>query len=189
MVPVEAGVHAAELRQAHRHVAVVEDDRHAEALAQRRRDAAQVRHRDGEDDHRVGPLALDQLLEVPAPARRHPAPDHLARHPVAETVLRIVLGAAQIAVALEPRDHVARARERLAFDVGRVRRRAPPGRFDRPPAVRRDDRGRHPPRRALPELPPRGRAAVAEVEVDGGRDGEDLRRAHAAVSQRRVTAP
>ena len=35
VVPVEAGVHAAELRQAHRHVAVVEDDGDAEPLAQR----------------------------------------------------------------------------------------------------------------------------------------------------------
>jgi hypothetical protein len=26
---------------------------------------------------------------------------------------------------------------------------------------------------SLPELPPRGRAAVAEVEVDGRRDGEE----------------
>ena len=44
VVPVEAGVHASELGQAHRHVAVVEDDRHAEPLAQRGRDPAQVRH-------------------------------------------------------------------------------------------------------------------------------------------------
>ena len=60
VVPVEAGVHAAELRQAHRHVAVVEDDRDAEALAQGRRDAAQVRHRHGEDDDRIRALALDE---------------------------------------------------------------------------------------------------------------------------------
>ena len=53
VVVVEARVHAAELGQAHRHVAVVEDDRDAEALAQRRRDAAEVRHRHGEDDDRV----------------------------------------------------------------------------------------------------------------------------------------
>ena len=46
VVVVEARVHAAELRQAHRHVSVVEDDRHAEPLAQRGRDAAQVAHRE-----------------------------------------------------------------------------------------------------------------------------------------------
>src|SRR5262245_15189055 len=50
VVVVEAGIHAAEHGQAHRHVAVVEDDRDVEALAQRRRDAAEVRHRHGEDD-------------------------------------------------------------------------------------------------------------------------------------------
>ena len=43
VVVVEARVHAAELRQAHRHVAVVEDDRHVEALTQLGRDAAEVR--------------------------------------------------------------------------------------------------------------------------------------------------
>ena len=37
VVVVEARVHAAELGQAHRHVAVVEDDREVEPLAQRRR--------------------------------------------------------------------------------------------------------------------------------------------------------
>ena len=86
VVVVEARVHAAELGQAHRHVAVVEDDRHAELLAQRRRDPAEVRHRHGEDDDRVGPLALDEPLEVPPPARRDPAPDRLAREPVGERV-------------------------------------------------------------------------------------------------------
>ena len=65
MVVVEPRVHAAELGQAHRHVAVVEDDGHAEALAQELRDPAQVRHRDGEDDDRVDvALALEQRLEM-----------------------------------------------------------------------------------------------------------------------------
>src|SRR5262245_25078713 len=41
-VVVEPGVVPAELGQAHRHVAVVEDDRHAEALPQQRRDPADV---------------------------------------------------------------------------------------------------------------------------------------------------
>src|SRR6478736_5826739 len=77
-------------------------------------------HRHGEDDHRIGSLALDQLLEMLLPAGRDPAPDHLPRHPVADALLV----------------------------------------------------------QALPELPPGGRAPVAEIEVDGGRDGEDLRSAH-----------
>ena len=146
VVPVEAGVHAAELGQAHRHVAVVEHDRDAEALAQRGRDAAEVRHRHGEDDDRVGPLALDEPLEVPAPARRHPAPDHLARHPVAEPVVRVVLGAAEVRVALQPRASVARAGERLALEVGRVRR-ASATRATRPAARgRARRRDRRPPR-------------------------------------------
>ena len=58
VVVVEPGVHAAELGQAHRHVAVVEDDRDAESLPQVGGDPAEVRHRDGEDEHRVGPLPL-----------------------------------------------------------------------------------------------------------------------------------
>src|SRR5262245_3094589 len=70
VVVVEAGVHAAELGQAHRHVAVVEDDRDPEPLAQRRRDAPEVRHRHREDDDRVGPLLLDESLEMAEPARR-----------------------------------------------------------------------------------------------------------------------
>ena len=95
VVPVEAGVHAAELRQAHRDVAVVERDRDAVPLAEIRRDAAQVRHRHREDDDRVWTLTLDELVEVPLPARCHPAPDELARHAVAEPVLRVVLGPPQ----------------------------------------------------------------------------------------------
>ena len=42
VVVVEARVHAAELGQAHRHVAVVEDHGHAEALPQVGGDAAEV---------------------------------------------------------------------------------------------------------------------------------------------------
>src|SRR5215218_7185475 len=138
VVPVEAGVHPAELGQAHRHVAVVEEDRDPEALAKRGRDAAEVRHRDGEDDHRVGALALDQRLEMAPPARRHPAPDHLAREAVPERVLGTLLRTARRAVALRAREQVARPRERLALEVGRIRRGPPPRRLDRPPAVRRD---------------------------------------------------
>ena len=78
VVDVEAGVHATELRQAHGHVAVVVDDRDAEPLPQRRRDAAQVAHRDGVDDNRVDvALALEDPLQVALPARGDPAPDGL----------------------------------------------------------------------------------------------------------------
>ena len=174
MVPVEARVHAAELGQAHRHVTVVEDDREVVPLAQVGRDAAQVGHRHGEDDERVGTFVANEPVEVLAPARRHPAPDRLARHPLAEPVLGVVLGAPQVRVALEARDRVARARERLALDERRVGRRAPPGRLDRPSAVRRDDEIDAFLVEALPELPPRRRAAVAKVEIDGGGGDEQL---------------
>src|SRR5581483_704299 len=68
--------------------------------------------------------------------------------------------------------------ERLAFEERRVRRRPPPGRLDRPAAVRGDDQLGPGLVQPLPELPPRGGAAVAEIEVDGRGYGEDLRRAH-----------
>ena len=122
VVVVEAGVHAAELGQAHRHVAVVEDHRHAEALAQEGRDAAEVRHRDGEDDDRVDVLlALEHLRQMPFPARRHPAPDRLARRLVEDGLVGRLLGAAQVFVALQPREPAADGCEALALDPGRVR--------------------------------------------------------------------
>src|SRR5262249_27891048 len=142
--------------------------------------AAQVRHRHGEYDDRVGTLALDELRQVPLPARRHPAPDQLAREPVAEPVLRAVLRAPQVRVALQPRGEVARAGERLALAEGRVRRRTPPRALDRPAAVRRDDEVGALLVEPLPELPPGRRAAVAEVEVDRRGDAEELRPAHGA---------
>src|SRR3954453_6573882 len=77
-------------------------------------------------------------------------------------------------VPLHAREQVACARERLALDVRRVRRRAPPRRLDRPTAVRRDDEVRALLVQPLPELPPRGRAAVEEVEVEGGSGDEQL---------------
>jgi hypothetical protein len=92
VVVVEARVHAAELRQAHRHVAVVEDDRNAVALPEERRDPAEVRHRHREHEHGVGPLAGDEPVEVPAPAGRHDLPDRLARQLVESAVLRALLG-------------------------------------------------------------------------------------------------
>ena len=73
VVRVEARVHPAELGEAHRHVAVVEDDRDPEPLSQCVRDAAEMGHWDGEDDDRVGLLVLDEPLEVTLPAGRHPA--------------------------------------------------------------------------------------------------------------------
>ena len=75
----------------------------------------------------------------------------------------------------------ARLLEHLAFAVARVGLGAPPGRFDRGPAVRREDQVDpglvHP----LPDLPPGGRAAVPEMEVDRGDDRKYLRRPHSAL--------
>jgi hypothetical protein len=184
VVVVEARVHAAELRQAHRHVAVVEDDRDTEALAQVRRDPAQVAHRDGEDDDRVDvPLALEDPLQVALPARRDDAPDELALEAVG--VAGVALGAPQVAVALEPGDKVADARVRLALAVGGVRLRAPPRALDGPAAVRRDDQVDPGLVHSLPELPPRRGAAIAEVKIDRRGDSQDLRRTHAALSMPR----
>src|SRR5438270_4643332 len=175
VVVVEARVHPAVLGQAHRDVAVVEDDRNAEPLTQRRRDAAEVRHRYGEDDDRVDvALALEDPLEMALPARRDPAPDQLALAPVG--VAGIGLGPPEVAVSPEPRGEIADPRVGLALAEGRVGRRAPPGTLDRPAAVgghNQVDAGLvHP----LPELPPGGGTAVAIVEVDRGGDREDLGR-------------
>jgi hypothetical protein len=176
VVVVEARVHAAELRQAHRHVAVVEDDGHAEALAQRGRDAAEVRHRDREEDDGIDiPLALEQRLEMPAPAWCDVAPDDLPHRPVDARVVGALLGAAKVLVALEPRDGVACAGERLGLLVERVRRGSPPRRLDRLAAVGRDDQVDADVVQALPQLPPRRCAAVAEVEVCRRRDSDDFR--------------
>src|SRR5262249_51244739 len=93
-------------------------------------------------------------------------------------VTRVVLCAADEAISLDPCDDISHARERLALAVARVRRRPPPGRLDRPAAVRRDDQVAACLVEPLPELPPRRRAAVAKVEVDGRGDREDLRGLH-----------
>ena len=120
VVVVEARVHAAELRQAHRHVAVVEHDRHVEALAQARRDAAEMRHRHGEDDHRRDvTLLLEDALEMPLPARRDVTPDRLARELVAHRVVRVVLAAAKQRVAFQPGGEPAGAGEELGLAVER----------------------------------------------------------------------
>src|SRR6266540_1691095 len=181
VVVVEPRVHAAVLRQAHRHVPVVEDDRHVEALAEARRDPAQVRHRHGEDQHGGHvPLSLEDPLEMALPARRDVAPDRLAREPVADAVLGMLLGAAEQGVPAQASRETAGAGEELRLAVERVRRGPPPRRLDRLTAVGRDDQvgaGRVEP---LPDLPPRGRAAVAEVEGGRRSDCEDLRRLHGA---------
>ena len=188
VVGIEPRVHPPELGEAHRHVAVVEDDRDAEPLAEHVRDAAEMGHRDREDDDRVRLLLLDQALEVPLPAGRHPARDRLARELVERRLVRARLRPSQIAVALHAGEDVAHRLVRLALAVRRVRRGAPPRRLDRPAAVRRDHEVDaclvHP----LPQLPPRGRAAVAEVEIDRGSRGEDLRRAHQYAPLRAMTA-
>ena len=178
MVVVEPGVHAAELRQAHRDVAVVEDDRDAVALPEVRRDPAEVRHRDGEDEHRVRSLLRDEPVEVAPPARGDDAPDRLAREPVEGAVVGALLDAPEVPVALQPREAAAERGVALALPIGRVRRGPPPRRLDRTAAVRRHDEVGARLVEALPELPPGRRAAVAEVEVDRRGDGEDAGSAH-----------
>ena len=122
-----------------------------------------------------GPLALDEPLEVPAPARRHPAPDRLPHRGGRPSSSSGRSSSRRRCVSPLSRARPSRAeRERLALAIGRVRRGPPPGRLHRPAAVRRDDQVDAALVQPLPELPPRRRAAVAEVEVDGGRDGEDL---------------
>jgi hypothetical protein len=88
VVGVEPCVHAAELRQAHRHVAVVEDDRDAEAVAQRGGNSLQMGHRDREHDDGVRPLPLDEAHQVPLPPRGDEAADRLARQAVERRVFR-----------------------------------------------------------------------------------------------------
>ena len=178
MVGVEAGVHASVFRERHRDVAVVEGDRNPEALPERGRNPAKVRHGHGEDDHGVRPLCLDQVLQMPLPARSYPAADRLACELVEAALLRVHLHPAQVAIPFEPRECAAHGLVRLALSERWVASYSPPRCLDRAPAVGRhhevDPRLVHP----LPELPPRRRAAVTEVEVDRRRDGEDLRRPH-----------
>src|SRR6266511_474768 len=175
VVVVEAGVHAAELGQAHRHVAVVEDDGNSESLAQPRRDAAEVRHRHREDDDGGDvAFALEDALEVALPTRRDIAPDRPAGEPVRDCVLRLLLSAPEQRVALEPGGDATCPREELRLAVERVRSRPPPGRLDRPPPVGRDDEVDADLVEALPDLPPGGGAAVAEVEIGRRGDREDL---------------
>src|SRR5206468_9732 len=78
-----------------------------EPLTQRLRYPAQVRHGDREDDHRIGLLVLDEALQMALPARSDPAGDGLARDLVEPRLLGARLRAAQVAIALHPREHVA----------------------------------------------------------------------------------
>ena len=183
VVVVEARVHASELRQAHRHVAVVEHDRNPEPLAECGGNASEVRHRDGEEHDGIGALSLDEPLEVAPPARRDDAPDRLTGDPVERRLLRLVLRAPQIPIALESGEAASDSSVGLGLAVRGVGSGSPPWRLHGPPPVRRDheiDAGLvHP----FPQLPPCGSAAVAKVEVDGGRDGDDLRRVHPGKSR------
>ena len=79
---------------------------------------------------------------------------------------RGVVGTADAVVMPSTVDEVAGTGKRLAFPVGGIRRRAPPGRFDRPAAVRRDDQVDPLFVEAFPELPPRRGAPVLVIEVD-----------------------
>src|SRR5262249_50386377 len=88
----------------------------------------------------------------------------------------------EVTITFEPSGRVTQPRIGLALTVGRIRRGAPPGRLDRAAPVRRHDEVDALLVEPLPELPPGGRAAVAEVEVDRGRDAEQLRGTHAPQS-------
>jgi hypothetical protein len=172
VVDVEAGVHAAVLGQAHRHVGVVVDDRDLEALSQGARDPAEMVERHGEDDDGVHiPLALQDLLQMAAPPRRHPALDDLPGSPLSSRLRRIVLGPAHVRVFLHARQHSLGSGEQLALAVARVWLGAPPGRLQPATTVGGQDQVDTGLVEALPDLPPSRRAAVAEVEIDRGDDG------------------
>ena len=102
VVVVEPRVHAPELRQTHRHVAVVVDDGDPESLAQAGRNATEMGKRNGEEDHGIGPLALDESLEMALPSGCHDAPDRLAREPIERGLHGLVLAATEVSVPLEP---------------------------------------------------------------------------------------
>ena len=179
MVVVEARVHAAELGQAHRHVAVVEDHRNPEALAQEGRDPRKCAIGTVKTTTASTSRSASSTFVRCLPARRHPAPDRLARRLVEDRLV------GRSSARRRYRSPFSRARARSGrrrlspstqVGFGAVRHHGDS--TGRPPVGRHDQVGAdlvEP----LPELPPRGRAAVAVVEVDRGRDGEDLRRLHA----------
>src|SRR5206468_8191794 len=124
-------------------------------------------------------LAGEDALEVSLPARCHPAPDHLAHELVRARIRRALLGSAQVRVTLDPGGEIASPGEELTFAVAGVGLDPPPRRLDCPPPVRRDDQVAACRVQALPELPPGGSAAIAEVEIDRRGHSEDLRTAGA----------
>ena len=147
---------------------------------------AEMGHRDGEDDDRVGTLALDEPFEVLAPPRRHHAPDRLAGELVEGALLGRILGPPQVAVTLQPCESVSHRGVGLSLAIRRIRGHAPPWRFDRAPTVRRDEEVDARFVQPLPELPPGRGAAVAVVEVDRRGDGEQLWGAHPIQSRVRL---
>jgi hypothetical protein len=129
--------------------------------------------------HRVDvALALEDPLDVPLPARRDPAPDDLSDEPVG--VARVGLFAAEVAISLEARPARRARGEALALEYGRVRRGAATTATRPRGLVGRDDQVDADLVEALPQLPPRRRAAVPEVEIDRRGDREDLRGLHRA---------
>ena len=143
-----------------------------------RGDPAEVSHRDGEDDDRVGPLLLDEPLEMASPPWGDDLPDRLPRQPIERALLGVVLCPPEVPVTFDAGQPVAKERVGLAFPIGRIGSGAPPRALDRPATVGGDDQiGAglvHP----LPQLPPGRGAAVLEVEVDSGGNGQDAGRSH-----------
>ena len=89
VVVVEAGVHAAELGQAHRHVAVVEDD----GTPKRSRRYSGIPRRCAIGTVKTITAStsrslLEHLRQMPPPARRDPAADRLARDLVERRLVR-----------------------------------------------------------------------------------------------------
>ena len=115
--------------------------------------------------HTVQPLVIQPARNPPAAPQAPPPPAQQVQQ--VETKPPAVF------------HRVPRARKRLTLAVRRVRGRPPPRRLDRAAAVGRHDEVDPFFAETFPQLPPRGRAAVAKVEIDGGRDGEDPGGAHA----------
>ena len=113
VVVVEAGVHAAELGQAHRHVAVVED--HGTPNRSRRKVGMPRKCAIGtvKTTPRRRHARARAPSQVPPPARCHPAPDRLARRLVEDRLVGRVLRAAEIPVAFQPREPAADGGEAL----------------------------------------------------------------------------